>query len=54
MGDEAADLGGGLILADLSMELDQYRPETPDGCAACRACALWKLRRWDSVQRTME
>ena len=33
-----------LIVADHSEELDRVRPRPLEGCAACRACALWRLR----------
>lgn len=54
MADETSVPGDGLVLADLSIELEQHRPKVPDGCAACRACALWTLSRWSSAERTME
>ena len=33
-----------LIVADHSEEMDRVRPRLLEGCAACRACALWSLK----------
>jgi hypothetical protein len=38
-----------LIMADYSEELHKLKPRVLEGCEACRACALWRLRATPSA-----